>query len=178
MFVNMSSIVSVTRFSDATYNENEKWKDKHGYTFKKRFYNTSIKIKDDIQSNHELIVVEMNITTNKIIAFGLIKNICQQWRYNIYSNNYYNRYTYISSRFMFIEEVSREYHDDIHNLENELFRGKGHMKRGFGIQQVSKKKIKNKEFIKYIYNTILYHAEHDGNSTQPSFDIFKSSFVL
>ena len=168
----MSFIVCVTRFSDITLNENEKWKDRRGYTFKKRFYNTSIKVKESVPSNHELIVIEMDITKNKIIAFGLIKNICQRWRYNIYSNDYYNRYTYISSRFIFIEEVSREYQDDINDLENELFRGKGHMKRGFGIQEVSNKKIKNKQLFQYIYDTILHHTEPDeAAAPPPSLDI-------
>lgn len=149
----MSYNVCVTRFSDKTYNENETWKDCRGLTFKKRFYNTSIKIKESIPSNTEILIVEMNITKNKVIAFGLIKNICQQWRYNIYSDDYYNRYTYISSKFMFIEEIPREYIMDLEELENNLFKGKGHLKRGFGIQQCPKKKI-NSEFFDYIYRTI------------------------
>ena len=149
----MSYIVCVTRLSDTTYNENENWKDRRGLTFKKRFYNTSIKIKETIPSNSEILIVEMNITKNKVIAFGLIKNICQQWRYNIYSDDYYNRYTYITSKFMFVEEISREYILDLEELENNLFKGKGHLKRGFGIQQVPKKKI-NSEFFQYIYTTI------------------------
>ena len=164
----MSFIVCVTRFSDTTYNENENWKDLRWFTFKKRFYNTSIKVKESIPPNHEIMVIEMNITKNKIVAFGLIKNISQQWRYNIYSNDYYNRYTYVSSKFMFVTEVPREYKQDIDELENELFRGKGHMKRGFGIQQVSKKKIKNTELFKYIYNTITHHADSDNAAAPPS----------
>jgi len=149
----MSYTVCVTRLSDKTYNENENWKDSRGFTFKKRFYNTSIKIKETIPSNTEILIVEMNITKNKIIAFGLIKNICQQWRYNIYSDDYYNRYTYITSKFIFVEEVSREYILQLEELENSLFKGKGHLKRGFGIQQCPKKKIKN-GFLQYIYKTI------------------------
>lgn len=149
----MAYIVCVTRLSDTTYNENENWKDLRGLTFKKRFYNTSIKIKETIPSNSEILIVEMNITKNKVIAFGLIKNICQQWRYNIYSDDYYNRYTYITSKFMFVEEIQREYILDLEELENNLFKGKSHLKRGFGIQQVPKKKI-NSEFFQYIYTTI------------------------
>lgn len=145
--------ICVTRLSNTTYNENEVWKDNHGFTFKKRFYNTSIKIKDNIPLNSEIIIIEMNVTTNKIIAFGLIKNISQQWRYNIYSDDYYNRYTYITSKFMFVEEVSREYISELEEVENIVFKGKGHLKRGFGIQEFPKKKI-NKHFFDYIYNTI------------------------
>ena len=149
----MSYIFCVTRLSDETYNENEVWKDNHGFTFKKRFYNTSIKIKEAIPSNTPILIIEMNITKNKIIAFGLIKNICQQWRYNIYSDDYYNRYTYVTSKFIFVEELSREYKSELEELENSLFKGKGHLKRGFGIQQCPKKKINN-EFFNYIYTTI------------------------
>ena len=149
----MTFIVCVTRLSSKTHNENEEWKDKNNLTFQKRFYNTSTKIKESIPKNHELLVIEMNVTTNKIIAFGLIKNICQQWRYHIYSDDYYNRYTYISSRFIFAEEVSKEWNTELERLENTLFKGKGHLKRGFGIQQYPKKNI-NKELFQYIYNKI------------------------
>ena len=149
----MTYIVCVTRFSDKTYNENEHWKDCRELTFKKRFYNTSIKVSEKIPKGKEILIIEMNITKNKVIAFGLIKNICQLWRYNIYSDDYYNRYTYITSKFMFAEEISREYTSQLEELENNIFKGKGHLKRGFGIQQCPKKKI-NSEFFNYIYNTI------------------------
>ena len=145
--------ICVTRLSNTTYNENETWKDCRGFTFEKRFYNSSIKIKNTIPINSEIIIIEMNVTKNKIIAFGLIKNICQQWRYNIYSDDYYNRYTYITSKFMFVEEVSREYMTELEELENIVFKGKGHLKRGFGIQEFPKKKI-NKNFFQYIYKTL------------------------
>ena len=149
----MSFIICVTRFTDETWQENENWKDARFLTFQKRFYNTSIKIKESIPGNHEILVVEMNLTKNKVIAFGLIKNICQQWRYKIYSDDYYNRYTYISSKFIFVEEIPREYQTHIEELEMELFKGKGNLKRGNGIQQIPQKKIKNKEFFQYIYDS-------------------------
>ena len=150
----MSFIICVTRFTEKTWQENEEWKDARFLTFQKRLYNTSIKIKESIPINHHILVVEMNLTKNKVIAFGLIKNICQQWRYKIYCDDYYNRYTYISSKFLFVEEVSREYQTNIDELEIELFKGKGNLKRGNGIQQIPQKKIKNKEFFQYIYDSI------------------------
>ena len=136
----MPYVICVTRLSDETYNENEHWKDCRGLTFKKRFYNTSIKVSNKIPNGYEILIIEMNITKNKVIAFGLIKNICQQWRYKIYSDDYYNRYTYITSKFIFAQEISREYILELEELENNIFKGKGHLKRGFGIQQCPKKK--------------------------------------
>ena len=55
---------------------------------------------------------------------------------------------------MFVEEISREYQKNIEELEMELFKGKGNLKRGNGIQQIPQKKIKNKEFFQYIYDSI------------------------
>ena len=151
----MTYIVCVTRFNDETYNENENWKDKHNLTFDKRFYNTSIKIKESIQPNHEIMVIEMNNSQNEIIAFGLIKNICQQWRYNIYKCTNYNRFTYISSKFLYKHEIPRDYDHEMNELTNEIFKGKGHLKRGFGIQAVPNKKLANcKTLFNYIYHTI------------------------
>ena len=54
---------------------------------------------------------------------------------------------------MFVEEVSREYVTELEELENIVFKGKGHLKRGFGIQEFPKKKI-NKNFFQYIYKTL------------------------
>ena len=153
----MSFIICVTRFTNKTYNENECWKDDNNLTFQKRFYNTSVKIKESIPKNHEILIIEMNLDTNKIIAFGLIKNICQQWRYHIYKDDYYNRYTYISSRFIFVEEISREFISEIELLEKGIFKGRGHLKRGFGIQELPQKKNINSEFFQYIYKTIKEH---------------------
>ena len=149
----MSYLVCATRLSDKTYNENERWKDCRKLTFEKRFYNTSIKIKENIPINNKIIVIEMNITKNKVIAFGLIKNICQIWRYSIYSDDYYNRYTYITSKFLFVQEIPKEYAQELEQLKNNLFKGKGHIKRGYGIQQCPKKYI-NSNLFHYIYETI------------------------
>ena len=147
----MSYNICVTRFTNETFNENEKWKDNINQTFYKRFYNTSVKIKLEIPELYPIIVIEMNLDTNKIIAFGLIKNICQQWRYKIYSNDFYNRYTYIAKNYIYAQELQENYAEELNILERELFYGKGHLKRGFGIQEVPEKKIKN---IQYLFRNI------------------------
>ena len=152
----MSFNICVTRFTNETYNENEQWKDSNNETFSKRFYNTSVKIKPKIPELYPILVIEMNLDTNKIIAFGLIKNICQQWRYKIYSNDYYNRYTYIAKKYLYVEEVKEKYSEELNMLEKELFYGKGHLKRGFGIQEVPEKKIKEIPYLfRYIYNELV-----------------------
>ena len=147
----MSYNICVTRFTNETFNENEKWKDNKNQTFCKRFYNTSVKIKPTIPEQYPIIVVEMNLDTNNIIAFGLIKNISRQWRYNIYSNDFYNRYTYIAKNFIYKQELQEMYSEELDILEKELFYGKGHLKRGFGIQEVPEKKIKD---IQYLFRSI------------------------
>ena len=150
----MDFAVCLTRFSNKTYSENENWKDKMGYTFTKRFYNTPVKIKSTINFD-KILVIEANIDENEIIAFGIIKNICQRWKYRIYSNDCYNIFTYISSKYMYSQEIDRMYNDKMEILKRELFKGRGHLKRGTGIQEIPNKKIELiKPFLIYIFNRL------------------------
>ena len=144
--------ICVTRFNNKTFKENERWKDKNGFTFHKRIYNTSVKIKPGIPIKTEILVIEMNNDTNKIIAFSIIRNIPEIWKYKIYSNGGCNRYSYTTNEYIYVDQIIPKYDKEVNILINELFYGKGHLKRGNGIQEVPQKKIDSiKEFIQEIY---------------------------
>ena len=86
-------IVACTRFNNDTYNENIRWIENNNYNG--CIYNTPVRIKDDIPLLINIIVIEMNNTTNKIVGFGLIENkVIYDKYYKIYSTPNYNRYTY------------------------------------------------------------------------------------
>ena len=147
--------ICVTRFNNKTFKQNERWKDRNGYTFTKRIYNTSVKIKPKISINSEVFVIEMNNDTNEFIAFSVLKNVPSMWKHKIYSDNWFNRYTYSTNEFIYFQEVQEKYSDELEILKRELFYGLGHLKRGTGIQEVPEKKIVNiRGIFTEIYRTI------------------------
>ena len=90
----------------------------------------------------------MNITTNNIIAIGLIKNEALK-RKKIYSNGNYNRFIY-KGPIRIEKEQLIKYNSELNIslLELSLFYGNGHFKRGTGITIINKSMIKNIESLK------------------------------
>ena len=123
--------LAVTRFDINTFNQNKRWRESRQYDG--CIYGCSIKIKKDIDANTVLIVFEMNNSTNKIEGIGLIKNKLASKSYNIYDDNNYNRYVYKSNFRIDKNKFTPEINKVIEKLELILFKGKGHYKRGYGI---------------------------------------------
>ena len=115
--------VLLSRFTDETLAENRRWKQTYN---KACVYGSTRAISDDLPMI-EYFVIEMNITTNKIVGIGLIENK-KAPKTHIYSNQYFNRYIYIGKHFIPIENV--EYKEMLEELEQLIFYGKGHLKRG------------------------------------------------
>lgn len=131
----------VTRFNNLTWLENVRWKEKNDYTGS--IYNTPVNIKDNIPILVNIYVIEMNNETNKILGIGKIKNyVWVDQKYKIYSDSNYNRYTYKGTKHIDIENINTKNiknRELIEKLENRLFKGKSHLKRGQGITRTSKK---------------------------------------
>ena len=137
-------IVACTRFNNDTYNENIRWIENNNYNL--CIYKTPVRIKDDIPLLINIIVIEMNNTTNKIVGFGLIENkVIYDKYYKIYSTPNYNRYTYKGKYKVDVEllrekinmgEINYDEYKWIEELEKALFKGKRHFKRGHGIQRI------------------------------------------
>jgi hypothetical protein len=89
----------------------------------------------------------MNNTTNKIEGIGLIYNIIKYDKYyRVYDTGNYNRYIY-GSDFRISRNILMEYNPElVKGLEQILFKGKTHMKRGSGITTVPEKLLKHKLF--------------------------------
>ena len=84
----------------------------------------------------------MNNSSNQIMGFGLIKNyLYVNQYYKIYSKGNYNRYTYKSEYRVDRNELNETELKYLHDIENIVFKGKGHLKRGFGITSIPTKKI-------------------------------------
>ena len=122
-----------TRFNNSTWEENCRWREKNN--FNGCIYNSPVYIKDNIPLQIPLFVIEMNNETNKIEGIGKIVNyVHTDKKYKVYSDLNYNRYTYLGK-----QRINRDMIKDtekLEKLEERLFKGKSHLKRGQGILNV------------------------------------------
>lgn len=147
------NLLAVTHFNNQTLCENQRWRENNNYNG--CIYNSPVKIKEHISLFSSIYVIEMNNQTNKIIGIGLIKNRIYPKRHKIYSDNNYNRYTYIGKKWIDCSLIDEE---TLNKLELRLFKGKNHLKRSQGIVEVPHDVTK--EFLNYIeilYNLVFYN---------------------
>lgn len=137
-------ILTVTRFNNYTWEENKRWREKNDY--KGCIYNVPVYITEKIPLLESLFVIEMNNDTNKIMGIGKIFNkIYVDKPYIIYDDRNYNRHTYKGKYRLDVNDIKDPYIlEQIENLQQRLFKGKSHLKRGYGISQLTKEL--NKEY--------------------------------
>ena len=144
--------LAITRFDEITILENKRWRESRQYDG--CIYGSSVKIKESISPEAIIIVFEMNNSNNIIEGIGIIKNnICSK-KYKIYNDNNYNRYIYKSKFRLDKKNFDANTNNIINNLENILFKGKTHLKRGQGINIISDtlKRYDNFNYDKYFIN--------------------------
>ena len=82
----------------------------------------------------------MNNATNQIEGIGLIKNKPDSKRYyKVHSDGNTNRYTYIGDYFIERDTIYDYNCSLVYVLEEILFKGKTHSKRGSGLTQIPEK---------------------------------------
>ena len=168
-------ILAATRFNNFTATENKRWRENNSYTG--CIYNSPIYIKDTIPLLEELYIIEMNNDTNKIMGFGKIYNkIYVDRAYLIHDDRIYNRHTYKGKIRIDINEIIN---DDVENkiyiekIEDRLFRGYKHMKRGCGISQLAFDITKEfYPFVKSFFTQESFHpkprlVEQEANTDLP-----------
>ena len=126
--------VAVTRFNDKTWKENEEFRSKQN--FPGCLYNSPTVITTTIPNDSHIFVIEMNNTQRKILGIGLIRNNLHMRRIKVYSDDFYNRYTYYSRQRVGREAFTEEEQKIIVILEELVFYGSGHVQRGRGIQKL------------------------------------------
>ena len=125
--------IMATRFNNKTWEENCRWREKNN--FNGCIYNSPVYIKHNIPLQISLFVIEMNNQTNKIEGIGKIINYVHTDRkYKVYSDLNYNRYTYIGKVRINRDTIKNK--EKLEKLEERLFKGKSHLKRGQGILNV------------------------------------------
>jgi hypothetical protein len=100
-----------------------------------------------IKKNSLVIVIEMNNELNQVEGIGLVKNsIINLDRYfKVHANANFNRYIFKGNYHINREELIRYNSKIIEILDNLLFKGKTHLKRGAGITTITPKLLKNEK---------------------------------
>jgi hypothetical protein len=150
--------IFVTRFNTETFKEYSTWREKNQYMT--CIYNSPMKITDKLYLNELVFVLEMNNSENKIVGIGRLKNrIILDKKYNIYSDNNYNRYTYIGAYRLLRKDLSNDEKKILRILDTLLFTGSRHMKRGHGIQSISPWIEYNRyiNFVEFLTNLFTAH---------------------
>ena len=127
-------LIGTVRFNNKTYIENLKWKQRKEYNG--CAYGLDKPLSNKIPSGKYIYIIEMNNEINKIMGIGKIKNIIiHSNRSRMYNEDRLNNYIYKSPDFiprLKIIETQPKGELVLKFLENLLFRGSKHFKRGQG----------------------------------------------
>lgn len=135
----MFSVVT-GRFNNRTRDANYAYRKKRDFTC---MYCAPCELSSKILYNTPVFVIEMNNETNKIEGIGLIKNKPVTNRYyKVHEDGNTNRFIYVGNYFL-----DRETIDDynpllVYVLEEILFKGYTHSKRGSGLTTIPEKVLK------------------------------------
>lgn len=141
-FPNDQFFLCVTRYNNETWNKSVEWCNNHN--FYGCIYKSPRELSSSVPFKAKLFILEMNNDIEKIMGIGYLYNHPRQHsKYNIYPfpNQNFNRYTYISKHRVDRDDIPENMMKTIHMLENMVFKGKTHLKRGQGIQRVPQKLI-------------------------------------
>jgi hypothetical protein len=96
-----------------------------------------------IYYNTPVFVIEMNNQKNQIEGIGLIKNKYETNKYyKVHTDGNNNRYTYIGNYFIDRETLDDYNAELVYVLDEILFKGKTHSKRGSGLTKIPEKVLK------------------------------------
>jgi hypothetical protein len=148
------------RFNNETLETNYAYRKKKGFQC---MYCCPTEITSKIPYNEPVFVIEMNNETNLITGIGLIKNsIAKNKYFKVHKDANTNRYTYIGKYFLDREKINEVNSLLVSLLENILFKGKTHSKRGAGLTLIPQKVLdldicKRMDIKKEIKNIFIYY---------------------
>jgi len=159
----------MSTFLTGRYN-NETWSLSKEYRQKKNLaciYAPPLKISENIAYNSPIFVIEMNNDLNKVMGIGLIKNkLITDKIYKVQKDTNCNRYIYIGE-YHISRELLNEYNPElIYLLDEILFKGYTHSKRGIGLTKLPEKILKidickNLDIKKEIKNIFIKHFKKE-----------------
>lgn len=128
-----TSVLMTSRFTDETKEQNERYKEKNKMKGRS-LYGCPGPVSISVPLDIDMIVLEMNNDTNRIIGIGKVKNKPNIGTVNIYENRNYNRYKYVGKNNICREEMNEEEEILMRVFDNLCFKGNKHMKRGQGLK--------------------------------------------
>lgn len=159
-----------TRFNNSTLAENLEYRIK---TNNVCIYCSPQRMSPKIKIDSLVFIVEMNNELNQIEGIGLIKNTIKLDKYlKVYDTCNFNRYVFKGKYRVGREELIRYNEKLVEILDNILFKGKTHLKRGSGITTITDKLLKNercegldiKEIIKKIFINMFSSENIEDNN--------------
>ena len=149
---------------------NQTWNATINYRLKKNIqciYAPPSPITESIYLNSPVFVIEMNNELNQIMGIGLIKNkAITEKVYKVHEDTNLNRYIYIGEYHLNREKIE-EYNPLLVNiLDQILFKGKTHSKRGSGLTKIPEKVLKleiceGMDIKKEIRNLFIFNFRED-----------------
>jgi hypothetical protein len=145
--------IASTRFNNSTLAENLEYRIK---TNNACIYCSPQRMSPKIKTDSLVFIVEMNNELNQIEGIGLIKNTIQHDKYfKVYQDCNFNRYVFKGKYRINREELIRYNSKLVEILDNILFKGKTHLKRGSGITTITDKLLKNERCEKLDIKSII-----------------------
>ena len=135
----MFSVVT-DRYNDETWDASIRYRERKKLAC---IYVPPYKLAENIDINSPVFVIEMNNSKNQIMGIGLIKNkLVTDKVYKVQEDSNHNRYIYIGEY-----HISREILDNynpflVYVLDEILFKGYTHSKRGSGLTKIPEKVLK------------------------------------
>jgi len=152
------------RFNNETLETNYTYRRKHGYAC---MYCCPEELSPKIHYNTPVFVIEMNNQKNQIEGIGLIKNKYETNRYyKVHNDGNTNRFTYIGNYFIDRETLDDYNAELVYVLDELLFKGKTHSKRGGGLTTIPEKILKSDfcegvNIKKNIKDIFVYHFRNN-----------------
>ena len=159
----MYTIVT-SRFNNETLETNYAYRRKHGYAC---MYCCPQELSPKIHYNTPVFVIEMNNQKNQIDGIGLIKNKYETNRYyKVHNDGNTNRFTYIGKYFIDRETLDDYNAELVYVLDELLFKGYTHSKRGAGLTTIPEKVLKSDfcgevNIKKDIKDIFIYHFRNN-----------------
>jgi len=129
---NTRTVLMTTRFNDFTWSENQQYIKTQGNIG--CIYPTPELNNSKISPDKILFVLEMNNDENRIMGIGMVRNHAIIKKYRVYTEENYNRYTYLGKTRIDRSEMTEEEECIMRVFDNLCFTGARHMKRLQGIK--------------------------------------------
>tara|TARA_Y100000748_G_C15430660_1_gene463120 strand:- start:543 stop:1034 length:492 start_codon:yes stop_codon:yes gene_type:complete len=126
--------IATTRFNNETLQENRRCADNILHTEYKCIYGLIRKINTNKIPVYSLMyILEMNNERNEIAGIGLIRNYVY-YDISIYNDDNLNQYIYKGKQHIDRDEIIESDNDGLLiSIEDKVFKGKKHLKRGSGV---------------------------------------------